>query len=135
LPSTAVEPPSYVLQRWGEFLISRLSPIEWRNESFSHLVIPNSYRRIVKALVTVHAGNLKDQLMTDVVDGKGTGLVMALHGSPGTGKASTVSLWLAPFLAPLICADAPELTLHLVQLADFDRRSRRRASSQAAVRR
>lgn len=77
-----------ILQRWGEFLISRLSPVEWRHESFSHLVIPNSYRRIMKALVTVHASDLKDQLMKDVVEGKGTGLVMALHGSPGTGKAS-----------------------------------------------
>lgn len=73
-------------QRWGEFLVSRVSSIEWRNESFAHLVIPNSYRRIIKALVTVHAGDLKQQLMTDVVEGKGTGLVMALHGSPGTGK-------------------------------------------------
>lgn len=28
--------------------------------------------------------------MKDVVEGKGTGLVMALHGSPGTGKVSFI---------------------------------------------
>ena len=75
-------------QRWGEFLISRLAPIQWTSESFAHLVIPDAYRRIVKALVTVHSGRLKDQLMIDVVAGKGNGLVMCFHGSPGTGKVS-----------------------------------------------
>lgn len=77
-------------QRWGEFLVSRLSPIGWSNESFSHLVIPDSYRRIVKALVTVQAGALKDRLMIDVVEGKGNGLVMAFHGPPGTGKVRPI---------------------------------------------
>ncbi|GJN88255.1 hypothetical protein Rhopal_001220-T1 [Rhodotorula paludigena] len=76
--------------RWGEFLVSRLSPVIWRSESFEHLVLPAAYRRIVKALVSVHAGQLKGQLVTDVVAGKGNGLVMALHGAPGTGKLRTI---------------------------------------------
>lgn len=76
-------------QRWGEFLISRLSPIEFGTASFEHLVIPDSYRRIIQALVTVHASELKDGLIQDVIKGKGTGLIMALHGTPGTGKVST----------------------------------------------
>jgi hypothetical protein len=69
-------------------LVSRLSEISWGQASFNHLVIPNSYRRIIQALVTVHAGQLKEQLMQDVVQGKGNGLIMALHGTPGTGKVS-----------------------------------------------
>ncbi|ORY86670.1 P-loop containing nucleoside triphosphate hydrolase protein [Leucosporidium creatinivorum] len=97
------------IKRWGEFLISHLSPIEWRNESFAHLVIPNSYRRIIKALVTVHAGDLKDQLMKDVVEGKGTGLVMALHGSPGTGKTLTAEAVAEHLRKPLYVVSAGEL--------------------------
>lgn len=53
---------------------------------FDHLVISDSYRRIVRSLVTVHSSSLKDQIMTDVVEGKGNGLIMCMHGKPGTGK-------------------------------------------------
>lgn len=74
-------------------MVSRLSPVIWRSESFEHLVLPASYRRIVKALVSVHAGHLKGQLVTDVVAGKGNGLVMALHGAPGTGKVRVSSAY------------------------------------------
>ncbi|GAA6018976.1 hypothetical protein JCM10207_009219 [Rhodosporidiobolus poonsookiae] len=96
-------------KRWGEFLISRLAPMTWCTESFSHLVIPNSYRRILKALVTVHATDLKQQLMTDVVEGKGNGLVMALHGSPGTGKTLTAEAIAEHLRRPLYVVSAGEL--------------------------
>ncbi|GAA6037982.1 hypothetical protein JCM8097_009524 [Rhodosporidiobolus ruineniae] len=96
-------------KRWGEFLISRLSPLTWRNESFAHLVIPDSYRRILKALVAVHAGELKSQLMTDVVKGKGNGLVIALHGTPGTGKTLTAEAIAEHLRRPLYVVSAGEL--------------------------
>ncbi|BGP33012.1 hypothetical protein JCM10296v2_004801 [Rhodotorula toruloides] len=96
-------------KRFGEFLISRLSPVVWRNESFSHLVIPASYRRIVKALVTVHAGALKEKLMVDVVEGKGNGLVMAFHGAPGTGKTLTAEAVAEHLRRPLYVVSAGEL--------------------------
>ncbi|GAA6018658.1 hypothetical protein JCM8202_000600 [Rhodotorula sphaerocarpa] len=96
-------------KRWGEFLVSRLSPIGWSNESFSHLVIPDSYRRIVKALVTVQAGALKDRLMIDVVEGKGNGLVMAFHGPPGTGKTLTAEAIAEHLRRPLYVVSAGEL--------------------------
>ncbi|GAA5875179.1 hypothetical protein JCM8547_005544 [Rhodosporidiobolus lusitaniae] len=97
-------------KRWGEFLVSRLSPISWRDESFSHLVIPSSYRRILKALVTVHANpKLKSQLMRDVVDGKGNGLVMILHGAPGTGKTLTAEAVAEHLRRPLYVVSASEL--------------------------
>lgn len=77
-------------QRWGEFLVSNLSPIRWAAEDpFSHLVLPSSARRVVKSLVSVYAGPMKSSLLKDVVEGKGTGLVMAFAGSPGTGKVSS----------------------------------------------
>lgn len=100
---------SFRAKRWGEFLISRLAPIQWTSESFSHLVIPDAYRRIVKALVTVHSGRLKDQLMIDVVAGKGNGLVMCFHGSPGTGKTLTAEAIAEHLRRPLYVVSAGEL--------------------------
>ncbi|POY74201.1 hypothetical protein BMF94_2775 [Rhodotorula taiwanensis] len=100
---------SFRAKRWGELLVSRLSPIRWGTESFAHLVIPDSYRRIVKALVTVHAGELKNKLMIDVVAGKGNGLVMAFHGPPGTGKTLTAEAIAEHLRRPLYVVSAGEL--------------------------
>lgn len=65
------KPPKHISKRWGEFLLHRISDIEWQDRSFTHLVIPDSYRRVIRSLVTVHASDLKSQLLTDVVEGKG----------------------------------------------------------------
>lgn len=69
-------------------LVDRLSPVQWNPCAFSSLVIPDDYRSIIKALVDVHSGKLKGDLIEDVVKGKGDGLIIALHGTPGTGKVS-----------------------------------------------
>lgn len=79
-------------KRWGELLISQLHDIEWQDRSFQHLVISDSYRRMIRAVVSVHASDLKSQLLSDVVEGKGNGLIIALHGAPGTGKVGSLSL-------------------------------------------
>ncbi|SGY15367.1 BQ5605_C013g07348 [Microbotryum silenes-dioicae] len=105
------EDSSSVDSRWGEFLVSRLTPVQWRDASFSHLVIPDSYRRLIRALVTVHASNLKDQLMQDVVEGKGTGLIMAFHGTPGTGKTLAAEAIAEHLRRPLYVVGAGELGL------------------------
>ncbi|KAJ8293316.1 hypothetical protein OF846_003341 [Rhodotorula toruloides] len=106
--------------RFGKFLISRLSPVVWRDESFSHLVIPASYRQIVKALVTVHAGELKEKLMVNAVEGKGNGLVMAFHGAPGTGKVRLTIL--SPPVAELTSTPVLMQTLTAEAVAEHLRR-------------
>jgi SpoVK/Ycf46/Vps4 family AAA+-type ATPase len=56
---------------------------------FEHrLVLQEGKKELVKALVTVHIE--KDYTVkTDFMDGKGEGLIILLHGGPGTGKTLT----------------------------------------------
>ena len=45
---------------------------------------------IIEALITVHIQSSTDTATTtDVIEGKGKGLIILLHGGPGTGKTLT----------------------------------------------
>ena len=60
--------------------------IDWNIEAFDRLVLASHKKELVKALVTVH---LATAASTDVIEGKGNGLIMLLHSGPGTGKTLT----------------------------------------------
>jgi hypothetical protein len=94
------------LQRWGEVVVDRLSPVRWNPLAFDRLVIPQDYRRIVEALVDVHSGKLKGDLIQDVVKGKGDGLIIALHGTPGTGKVCRKLLHLRDCVVNLLSSNS-----------------------------
>ena len=79
---------SFRSRRWGEFAVQQLEPMVWSDKSFEHLVISPSHRRMISSLVKVYSSSLKDKLLRDVVRGKGDGLIIAVHGPPGTGKVS-----------------------------------------------
>ncbi|KAK7994126.1 Mss4-like protein [Apiospora arundinis] len=61
--------------------------------AFDRLELPDGHRDMVKSLVTQHfrdriaAGRRDDR--TDLIRGKGKGLIMLLHGAPGVGKTTT----------------------------------------------
>ncbi|KAH8625779.1 hypothetical protein IG631_19658 [Alternaria alternata] len=63
--------------------------IKWNKEVFENqLVLQEGKKELVKALVSVHIE--KDSTIgTDFMDGKGEGLIILLHGGPGTGKTLT----------------------------------------------
>lgn len=60
--------------------------MQWNKQSFNHLVIDDNSKKLVQALLT-------DQIVreqgTDIIEGKGNGLIILLHGGPGTGKTFT----------------------------------------------
>jgi SpoVK/Ycf46/Vps4 family AAA+-type ATPase len=70
----------------GTLTIEHLHDIEWNIEAFDRLVLKHHKKELVKALVTVHVAT---SASTDVIEGKGNGLIMLLHGGPGTGKTLT----------------------------------------------
>jgi SpoVK/Ycf46/Vps4 family AAA+-type ATPase len=50
-------------------------------------VLKGHKKELIKALVTVHTTGQPSKM--DIVDGKGRGLILLLHGGPGTGKTLT----------------------------------------------
>ncbi|PYH48889.1 ATP-binding protein [Aspergillus saccharolyticus JOP 1030-1] len=93
---------------WLEFSISGISEIEWNEDAFSSLVLPDNQKSIVKALVESHTFRAA-QNIDDVIQGKGKGLVAVLHGPPGTGKTLTAEGIAELLKRPLYMVSAGEL--------------------------
>ncbi|KAG2414654.1 hypothetical protein HFD88_003845 [Aspergillus terreus] len=93
---------------WLEFSISGISEIEWNEDAFDSLVLPDNQKSIVKALVESHTF-CAAQNIDDVIQGKGKGLVAVLHGPPGTGKTLTAEGIAELLKRPLYMVSAGEL--------------------------
>ena len=88
LCSSLVRGFSFADKIWLEFSIDQLSPIEWNNDCFDQLVLPETQKHLVQALVAEHAQST-GKAFDDVIKGKGKGLIFVLHGPPGVGKTLT----------------------------------------------
>jgi SpoVK/Ycf46/Vps4 family AAA+-type ATPase len=66
-----------------------MRPVQWNKKAFQqHLVLSEPKKEVIKALITVHIAN-NNSMTTDIVESKGKGLIILLHGGPGTGKTLT----------------------------------------------
>lgn len=87
-------------------VVPNIHPIEWTASAFERLVLPTRVKDLVKALVTVRASSSQKVRELgaagerhDIVAGKGKGLIMLLHGGPGTGKTLTAGkLWSSTYI-------------------------------------
>ncbi|KAL8717395.1 MAG: hypothetical protein Q9225_005351 [Loekoesia sp. 1 TL-2023] len=93
---------------WLEFTVSGINEIEWNEGAFDSLVLPDSQKSIVKALVESHTFQASRNI-DDVIQGKGRGLVAVLHGPPGTGKTLTAEGIAELLKCPLYMVSAGEL--------------------------
>ncbi|KAI9781876.1 MAG: hypothetical protein M1839_005670 [Geoglossum umbratile] len=66
--------------------VQYMSSVIWNKKAFDSLVVDDDTKELVKALVT---NQLAAEKGTDLMIGKGNGLVILLHGGPGTGKTLT----------------------------------------------
>jgi hypothetical protein len=71
---------------WRQLYVDRITEISWNKQAFKDLVAEAETKELVQALVTKQ---LRSNVSTDFVAGKGNGLTMLLHGAPGTGKTFT----------------------------------------------
>lgn len=86
--------------------IDLIEDVQWNKDAFSqHLVADDDTKELIEALVT---SQLALENSTDVIENKGKGLIMLLHGSPGTGKTFTaegVAEMAEKPLYPVTCGD------------------------------
>ncbi|KGO38601.1 ATPase, AAA-type, core [Penicillium expansum] len=73
-------------KKWRLLFVSHISIIKWNEQSFDHLVLHSTKKELIQALVKKHDSTNES---TDVIEGKGNGLILLLHGGPGTGKTLT----------------------------------------------
>ncbi|CAN9106303.1 unnamed protein product [Alternaria alternata] len=73
-------------KQWSELLVDRITDVTWNKQAFKDLVAEPETKELVQALVMKR---LNAKRSTDFVAGKGNGLIMLLHGAPGTGKTFT----------------------------------------------
>lgn len=102
-------------KEWVDLSVSNIKSIRWNKQPFEDLVLPKETKDLVRAMVTVRASSIKQKQKDegfhadfDVIPGKGNGLIMLFHGSPGTGKtltAESVAEIAEMPLYPITCGD------------------------------
>lgn len=83
--------PSRNLERFTNTIVVILNTmqtqqISWNRKAFRRLVLDEQSKELIRALVSVHLGS---NATGDIIAGKGNGLIILLHGSPGVGKTLT----------------------------------------------
>ncbi|KAH7144376.1 hypothetical protein B0J13DRAFT_43347 [Dactylonectria estremocensis] len=86
LPSTILG-FDFSKKTWRELRVDSITHVTWNKAAFKQLVAPEETKELVMAMVTEH-GQWSSATI-DIIEGKGQGLLMLLHGGPGTGKTLT----------------------------------------------
>ncbi|KAJ5999258.1 hypothetical protein N7451_007068 [Penicillium sp. IBT 35674x] len=97
--ATKVNPEDYVLlprrvigyafrdRKFVRLNVELLRPIVKSEHVFRDLKIDQEHKRMIRALIKAHF--LDERPSLDLIQGKGSGLVILLHGPPGVGKTAT----------------------------------------------
>ncbi|KAL2288349.1 hypothetical protein FJTKL_04389 [Diaporthe vaccinii] len=72
---------------WKLIRIDRTTAVTWNKDAFNRLVIAPDTKEMLLAAITSHG--VHNGPATDLIAGKGQGLLILLHGGPGTGKTLT----------------------------------------------
>lgn len=86
-------------------MVDKITDVSWNKKAFKHLVADDKTKELVQALV---ADRIAGERNTDLIEGKGNGLIILLHGGPGTGKtftAESVAELAEKPLYPVTCGD------------------------------
>ncbi|KAG7053113.1 AAA family ATPase [Colletotrichum scovillei] len=73
-------------KKWVELYVDKTHAVDWNYRAFDRLVLDIKTKEMIRALVDIQTSAKK---MDDIIAGKGNGLIILLHGSPGTGKTLT----------------------------------------------
>ncbi|OAP55323.1 hypothetical protein AYL99_10296 [Fonsecaea erecta] len=73
-------------KKWRMLDVAYIEEIKFNKEAFKRLHLKSDKKDLIQALVTVHTSV---ENTADIIEGKGNGLTILLHGGPGTGKTLT----------------------------------------------
>lgn len=66
--------------------VAKLKEIEFAQDAFEELQLDSDTKHIVEAISARHGG---EEVHSDIIAGKGNGVVALFHGPPGSGKTLT----------------------------------------------
>ncbi|KAI1115456.1 hypothetical protein F5Y14DRAFT_129911 [Nemania sp. NC0429] len=91
-------------QKWHALDVNMVYDVIYPYDAFDYLVLPAGHKAILSSLISVHQSPKSMQSNrpdSDLVIGKGKGLIMLYHGPPGVGKTSTAECLAAYAKKPL----------------------------------
>ncbi|KAF5385540.1 hypothetical protein D9757_006723 [Collybiopsis confluens] len=91
---------------WLEFDVERISDVQWNEDAFANLVLPEDRKQLLQSLVEAHYHKLG---FDDFIKGKGQGLVINLFGPPGVGKTFSAEATSEHVKQPLYLIGAGDL--------------------------
>ncbi|KAK4172035.1 ATPase family AAA domain-containing protein 3B [Triangularia setosa] len=107
LTNASVRGYAFSAKSFLEFFADEVSEISWNTKCFDELVLDQSIKKTVQALVSTHSQ--KRESFDDIIKGKGQGLICVLHGPPGVGKTLTAECVAEYVKRPLYMVSSGEL--------------------------
>lgn len=86
--------------------VDLISDVKWNTKSFDNLVIDAKAKELIQALVS---HQIESEKGTDLIRRKGNGLIILLHGGPGTGKTFTAESVAEIAQKPLFCVTCGDI--------------------------
>ncbi|OAL40616.1 hypothetical protein AYO20_00352 [Fonsecaea nubica] len=76
----------FIEKRWVDLEVEYIADIQWNTKAFQSLVTEEETKDLLEALTK---NQLNIETSTDLIAGKGNGLIVLLHRGPGTGGTYT----------------------------------------------
>lgn len=95
---------SFGSKQWGELRVDALQSIHFDSDRINRVVMHETQKQDLQLLINNYRG-----INTDVIQGKGNGLIFLLHGPPGVGKTLTAEAASESLHKPLYMVNVGEL--------------------------
>ncbi|KAJ6533659.1 P-loop containing nucleoside triphosphate hydrolase protein [Mycena capillaripes] len=97
---------------WSIFYVTEIEPVSFDHNAWDHLVLDPETKVLIKSLVQVtrNSNSFASKTISDVITGKGGGLICVLHGPPGTGKTLTAEAVAEHLKRPIYVVGTSELS-------------------------